>query len=253
MKDKILATLQNLERERDIKILFAGESGSRAWGFASPDSDYDIRLIYVHQLDWYLNIGTPKDTINWMDETRLIDVAGWELKKTLQLGAKSNVSPFEWIQSPIIYRANENFVSEFKAVLTPCFSPIKAMHHYLSMSRKIAALCASSEPQKLKKWFYGLRTALNCLWIAAYKSVPPIQFEDTFVLLENQPELKARIQDLMVIKMREDETYFFEGDTVLAEFMELSIKKCDAIFKTLPAGNGSLDEINTLLRKWVKH
>ena len=111
MKTKILEKLKAIEREKNIEILFAVESGSRAWGFASPDSDYDIRFVYKHKKDWYLNLWETKDTIEFMTEEDL-DGSGWDIRKALKLLAKSNASFTGWLFSPIVYRAESSFLEE---------------------------------------------------------------------------------------------------------------------------------------------
>ncbi|BAO75726.1 hypothetical protein WPG_1496 [Winogradskyella sp. PG-2] len=110
MKTKILNKLSEIERDKNIDILFAVESGSRAWGFASPDSDYDIRFVYKHKKDWYLNLWEKDDTIEFMTEDDL-DGSGWDIRKALRLLAKSNASFTGWLFSPIVYRANDDFLN----------------------------------------------------------------------------------------------------------------------------------------------
>src|SRR5690349_14763485 len=93
--------LNKIENEFRVRILYACESGSRAWGFPSPDSDFDVRFIYVHDRDWYLSLSEDRDTI----EKNLpgdLDIGGWDIRKTLRLISKSNVIPLEWLQSPIV-------------------------------------------------------------------------------------------------------------------------------------------------------
>ncbi|MRR55720.1 MAG: hypothetical protein EG822_14650 [Deltaproteobacteria bacterium] len=46
---KISKQLTNIKTERDVRILYAVESGSRAWGFASRNNDFDVRIIYIPQ------------------------------------------------------------------------------------------------------------------------------------------------------------------------------------------------------------
>ena len=95
--------LDEIEEMEGVKILHAVESGSRAWGFASPDSDYDVRFVYVRPEQYYLRLDEKKDFINWeLDET--LDINGWDLSKTLQHFHKSNASLYEWGNSPVVYR-----------------------------------------------------------------------------------------------------------------------------------------------------
>ena len=115
MKRKILNKLSEIEREKNIEILFAVESGSRAWGFASPDSDYDIRFVYKHNRDWYLNLWEQKDTIQFMTEDDL-DGSGWDVRKALKLLAKSNASLLGWLFSPIVYKSSGTLLTEMKMV-----------------------------------------------------------------------------------------------------------------------------------------
>ena len=100
MQHTIQETIAQLERDKGIRVLYACESGSRAWGIPSPDSDYDVRFIYVHQLDWYLSLSNRKDTITIQSEEADLDMTGWDFRKTLQLMKKSNAAPLEWMHSP---------------------------------------------------------------------------------------------------------------------------------------------------------
>ena len=108
VRSAVEAQLAALERDHDVTVLFACESGSRGWGFASPDSDYDVRFVYVHRLDWYLRVDTRRDVIE-VPVSDELDVSGWELRKALQLMRKSNPPLFEWLHSPLVYRAQAEF------------------------------------------------------------------------------------------------------------------------------------------------
>ncbi|MEL7119886.1 MAG: nucleotidyltransferase domain-containing protein, partial [Bacteroidota bacterium] len=159
MKDKINLYLNQLEDQKSIKILLACETGSRAWGFPSPDSDFDIRIIYVHKTDWYLSLNDQRDSIELMLENNDLDISGWELKKSLQLLMKSNPPLLERIQSPIIYQSDEVFITDFVNVAQQCYSRIASLHHYLSMAQKMFDLIKQEEYYSLKKFFYALRSA----------------------------------------------------------------------------------------------
>lgn len=103
MRERVLEELTRLEQEHDVTVLYACESGSRAWGFASPDSDYDVRFVYVQQPDWYLRVDEPRDVLE-RPLTDELDLSGWELRKTLRLLRKSNPTLLEWLDSPLVYR-----------------------------------------------------------------------------------------------------------------------------------------------------
>lgn len=252
MRTKILESLTQLEAERNIKILYAAESGNRAWGFPSPDSDYDVRIIYMHPMDWYLSLNTRKDSLDLGVDDDLLDITGWELKKVMNLAMKSNASPFEWIQSPIVYREEPGFREEFLKLIEPCFSPIASIHHYLSMAKNFHFKCAGEEPVKLKAWFYGLRTCMNSLWILERQTMPPIHFEDTFSLIENRPILVEKIQKLIGLKMASDETFLFEKEEELLSFMTEIIEKVKANANDLPSEKPDLDAMNNFFRQKVK-
>src|SRR5947209_3872560 len=113
MKDKIIAKLYEIEKEQSVKILYAVESGSRAWGFASKDSDYDIRFIYVHPIDWYISIEEKRDVIEYPVKD-LLDFSGWDIRKALQLYKKSNPPLYEWLVSPIVYLEHGNFAQQLR-------------------------------------------------------------------------------------------------------------------------------------------
>ena len=176
MKNKILHKLQQIEHEKDITLLYAVESGSRAWGFASPDSDYDIRFIYRHDLNYYLSLWEQPDVIEFMTKDDL-DGSGWDLRKTVQLLAKSNPSLLEWLYSPVVYYENEAFATQMRALAKDCFSPIACLHHYLGTTKKFMAVCEQDEV-KLKSYFYALRTALAGKWIIENNSFPPVAFTE---------------------------------------------------------------------------
>src|SRR5687768_11274605 len=136
MQQKIQTYLTQIEEEYKIKILLACETGSRAWGFPSPDSDYDVRIIYAHHKDWYLSLNEGKDTIEKMLENNDLDITGWDLRKVLRLLWKSNPPLLERIQSPIIYKVDPDFLKEINVLAKSCYSKIATMYHYLSMAKK---------------------------------------------------------------------------------------------------------------------
>ena len=123
MKEEIKIQLQKVERNNDIKILYADESGSRAWGFASTDSDWDVRYIYIHRPEWYLSIDDKKDSLEEM-LPHDIDLSGWEIRKALKLFRKSNPPLMEWLRSPLLYLENRNFAASLRNLSNEYFNPI---------------------------------------------------------------------------------------------------------------------------------
>ena len=110
----VLEALARIEEEHDVRIVFACESGSRGWGFSSPDSDYDVRFIYAHDLDWYLTVFPGRDVIE-LPIDDVYDVSGWDLRKALGLLRNGNATLVEWLSSPVVYRADPVFLAAVRA------------------------------------------------------------------------------------------------------------------------------------------
>lgn len=184
MKKKILDKLAQIERDRNIEILFAVESGSRAWGFASPDSDYDIRFVYKRKLDDYLSLWDSKDTIQFMTEDDL-DGSGWDLKKATLLLAKSNASFLGWLFSPIVYINKGDTLEKMKKLAVDNFNPVSGFYHYHSMNKGFyEQLVLGNGEMNLKAYFYAARTSFCANWILRFGSIPPVEFRELYGLFE---------------------------------------------------------------------
>lgn len=245
MTPKILEKLKEIEAKRNIEILLAAESGSRAWGFASPDSDYDIRFIYRHEKDWYLSPWDKDETIEFMTEDDL-DGSGWDLRKTFHLLLKSNAALLSWFYSPIVYVKNEKFYELFKPLADECFSPIAVSYHYLSMSKKYLEACRTDEV-KLKSYFYCLRTALTGKWIVEKGTVPPVLFSELLALVDDFT--RAKIENLIALKATKGEPYEHPNDWELFGFLEKMILDNEEKSKTLSSGNSDKNEMERVFRK----
>lgn len=249
MKNKIIKYIEKLEQEKGIKILLACETGSRAWGFPSPDSDYDIRIIYVHSKDWYLSLLEKKDSIDLMFEDNEIDISGWDLRKSLRLLQKSNPPLLERIQSPIIYKAEEGFINEIRELANSQYSRIATIHHYLSMAKKFMAELKTEENYKLKKFFYALRSTVACKWILEKENNPPIEFGKMLNDLDINKNLKNKIEELISLKATISESYLHKGEPELINFMDDIIKIADEKRKYLPSAKGSIKELDEYFLK----
>jgi len=199
---KILETAKQkfleIEKEHDVTVLYAVESGSRAWGFESLDSDYDVRFIYAHRKNWYLNILPKRDVIEYpiVDE---FDYSGWDLRKTLFLLNKSNPVLFEWLKSPIVYHKDDYFFGIIEQLSKEYFSPISSVYHYLHMASGNYRQFLQTDEVKIKKYFYVLRPILACMWIENYKEAPPMEFEKLLIQISDR-ELLEKINELLVKK-----------------------------------------------------
>ena len=247
MKEIILEKLKAIEHQFDVRMLYACESGSRAWGFASPDSDYDVRFIYVHKSDYYLSIDDLRDVIE-VPINYLLDINGWELRKALRLFRKSNAPLYEWLQSPIVYAADPTFISEMKALMPTYFSSRAGMHHYLSMAKGVFESELSGETVKLKRYFYALRPVLAAKWISDMKSVPPMEFKSLGVLMPDRVRLP--VNELLSIKVKVDESFMIARKPEINAFIEESIRYCEA--RVPVAKNSDNDvELNKLFKKSI--
>ena len=153
--DTIKEKLIEIEKRENIKILHCVESGSRAWGFPSPDSDYDVRFIYVRAKEYYLRLNKTRDVIEWqLDET--LDINGWDLQKMLRLLHGSNPTVFEWKNSPIVYKTSDEWKS-VSDVIDDYFNAKSGIYHYLSMAKTNYREYLKGDMVRLKKYFYVLR------------------------------------------------------------------------------------------------
>ena len=200
----IPAHLHEIEEQYQVRILLAVESGSRAWGFESKDSDWDLRFICVHPPKWYFHIEEQKDTIEHMfpDE---VDLAGWELGKALRLFKRSNPSFFEWTHSPIIYYADENFLSKIKALEGKYFHREKAMYHYNHIYKKHNDRYIEEFGLPLKRFLYYLRGILVCKWLTDYGTVPPVRFMELVDATVDDQSIKSKIAHLLELKRQSNE------------------------------------------------
>lgn len=249
MRDKINRYLTKIEEEKDMKILLACETGSRAWGFPSPDSDYDVRIIYKHKKEWYLSLSKNKDSINLMFENNQIDIAGWDLRKTLMLLHKSNPPLLERIQSPIIYKSDNEFLKEIKTIAKGEYSRIAAIHHYLSMAKKFLEEIKGKKEYRLKKFFYALRAATACKWILEKEQMPPIEFLKMVNNLNLSKSMINRINELISLKAKVSEKYYHKGEERLIDFMEDCINESDNKREELPAAKRDINKLNLFFLK----
>ena len=249
MKERIKDHLAQIEQEKNVKILLSCETGSRAWGFPSPNSDYDVRMIYVHPVDWYLSLTEKKDTIERMLENNELDITGWDLRKTLRLLWKSNPPLLERIQSPILYSYNDEFLAGIHELATTCYSRIAAVHHYLSMARKCYEELGNREKFKLKKFFYALRTATVCQWILEKEEIPPIEFTKLLNGLSIDSHLVNRIYELIDLKSTVGEAHYHEDEKELLSFIKHCIANAEKHGGDLPSARLDKEDLDLFFRK----
>lgn len=249
MENLIKEKLRELEKQANIQILLACETGSRAWGFPSPDSDYDVRFIYRHPLDWYLGIDDHKDTREYLAGD--LDLVGWDIRKSLRLLRKSNAAMFERMQSPMIYLQQPDFREKLLQLAPQYFSRRAGLHHYLSMARNYYEACAPAAEVKLKSYFYLLRTALASLWIVENKTIPPLRFHDLLPLVPDQAILQ-QIGTLLNRKAIQNETYMHPKEPELEAFVQNLLAYCQSQADAFARHQGGTAPLNTFFRSLIQ-
>ena len=215
--DEINEKLDEIERKEGVRILHAVESGSRAWGFASPDSDYDVRFVYVRPKEDYLRLDEPRDVIEWqLDE--VLDINGWDLKKALRQFAKGNATLFEWSGSTIVYRTTKEW-SRIKEVSKHFFSEKAAVYHYYGTANSTLQGYLLGDAVRYKKYFYALRPLLAARFIEEYHVAPPVLFDD-LLKMDLPEELRQAIDELLEAKKRTTEGEENPQMPVIIEFIE---------------------------------
>ena len=224
MIETIKKELSRLADENQIRILLAVESGSRAWGFASTDSDWDVRYVYVHPVDWYLRIDQYKDSQEEILPND-IDLAGWELRKALGLFRKSNPPMLEWLRSPIVYLEQFSTAERLRKLSEDYFNARSCMYHYLSMAKgNFNEFLKDRERVKIKKYFYVLRPVLACDWIRSENAFPPMEFEKLVDSQVSDPRVRDEIEKLLVRKMAGEELTEESRIDVLNEFLASKVE-----------------------------
>ncbi|MGO4107656.1 nucleotidyltransferase domain-containing protein [Paenibacillus sp. YAF4_2] len=255
---KIEAELARIEEEENVRILYACESGSRAWGFPSKDSDYDVRFLYVRPVEWYLSIRERRDVIE-RPISEMLDINGWDLRKALGLFSKSNPPLLEWLESPIRYREPYFTAERIRTFSKATFSPKSCMFHYLHMAKGNYREYLQGDTVRAKKYFYVLRPLLACGWIEKYNAMPPILFEQLVAeLVPAESELHSIIQSLLVRKRAGEELSMEPRIEQLNDYLEAQITYYEQAAKALHSAEGladeQLDELfrHALLEAWGK-
>lgn len=246
------------ETAHGVKILYACESGSRGWGFASDDSDFDVRFIYVHEPDWYLGAASEekRDVIELGIENTAVgelDINGWELRKALKLFRQSNPPLLEWLSSPLVYRECGMLALRLRAAAMTSASPIRTWHHYRSLMEKSRARYKTTRPT-LKTWFYVMRPLLAMRWIERGNGMPPMRFDQLMDKVIETPELRNALDLLVEKKKQGAETDDFSPPPMVERFVENELHRLSAAPPQLTPEHhkADLDAIfrETLVEAW---
>ena len=232
MRDLIIQKLKEIEQAENIRILHAVESGSRAWGFPSPDSDYDVRFIYVRNPEFYLKLEKTRDVIE-LPINDMLDINGWDLNKTLRLLHSTNPTLFEWMSSPVIYRQTE-FIDQLRPMMDTYFSCKSGLYHYLSMAERNYKEFLQGDSVKVKKYFYVLRPILACKWILRTHTKPPMLFSQ-LADAELEDSLKPVVDQLLDLKMNTPEIKQIPRVAEINDYLDRTIENLKAEIAVFPA------------------
>jgi predicted nucleotidyltransferase len=250
MRKAIIEKLKEVETVHGVEILYACESGSRAWGFASTDSDYDVRFIYKRRLEDYLSIRERREVIE-LPVNEVLDIGGWDIRKALQLFLKSNAPLYEWLQSPVIYEEKNGFAKELRQLMPSYFSFRAGCHHYLSMGRNTFENDLQGGQVRLKKYFYALRPLLAALWIIQKESVPPMQFGELRQLITNT-DWQDAVDRLLEQKKMLDEKATISPVAMLQQWIGDNLATCaDKANRFMPLSK-EVTELDSLFGKYIK-
>jgi hypothetical protein len=199
LRARIQAELDAIEREETVELLLAVESGSRAWGFPSRDSDYDVRFLYVRPIESYLVVTPPRDVIERPVDA-VLDVNGWDLRKALQLMLRSNAVLIEWLTSPVHYR-DWHQADDLLALARSAANLTTLTYHYQHQARRsFDAVGNGCETARVKSYCYALRSALAIAWIRQRKEPPPMDVGTLMACVSLPEELVEQFRDVIARK-----------------------------------------------------
>jgi len=250
MRDEIIQHINQLEKEKGIQILLAIESGSRAWGCPSPDSDFDVRIIFKRPKTQYLEIDDKPDTINYF-HGELLDINGWDIKKTFKLIRKSNATPLEWSQSPIKYKEVDNFSEKILSLCKHYFQARHTVNHYKGIAKNSYISNIINGEIKLKKLFYVLRPLMAARWIIQKNEVPPMDIPNLISIIEDN-QIVEHINELLKLKNTVNEDYIHKVDSIISEFITDEFNFLDSITLESAKDTISPDLLNQTFKEIIE-
>ena len=250
MEEIIKENLKAIENENQVTILYAAESGSRAWGVASPDSDYDVRFVYVRKVEEYLRLDSLRDVIEWcLDE--VLDINGWDLKKALLGIKKSNPNLLEWVNSPIVYKKHAAWPAVRDLVLAYASEKSLVCHYYgTAYSTYMEHL--RGDKVRYKKYIYALRPLLCCLYVEHFHQPPLVNFHELLTSLQEilPSDLTKAICSMLAIKVQHKEHDALPPIPILQNFIEQECQRQRNISEQLPDDHKKeYEPLNEVFRK----
>jgi len=251
IEQRIILRFVDLEKEEKVKIVYAVESGSRAWGFESADSDYDIRFIFCRPTNHYLEIDERRDVIE-LPITDDLDFSGWDIKKALKLFRKSNPPLLEWLDSPHVYVDKYDFSRALRDALPHRFSPTASFYHYLHMAQNNFKKYLIHERVQHKKYFYVLRPVLAGKWLEAGYGSVPTKFETLLRRTIPDGELLTLVTDLLHRKRQGMEKTLEPNIPVLHDFLATELQRLSKMHLEKDTRKQSNDDLNRLFQSTLE-
>jgi len=250
MTSRIVESLTALAKEEGVRIVYACESGSRAWGFPSADSDFDVRFLYLHPPDWYLavDLEQKRDVIDRPINDQL-DLSGWDLRKALRLFRKSNPPLLEWLGSPLVYWEQYSVAARMRQLAETYYSPRACMYHYLHMARGNYREFLKGERVWVKKYFYVLRPLLAINWLEQGLGMAPTAFETLVAGTVTDITLKQEIEALVVAKEAGQELDYGPRRPVLNDFIEAEMSRLETADFNRSSPHFPVEPLNRLFRE----
>lgn len=235
-------------------MLYAAEAGSRAWGFASPDSDYDVRFIYCHSIDWYLTIQRKRDVLEFPLDSAMLDVSGWELRKGLQLFLDSNPALYEWLASPTVYKEYGDLAPILKSLIQHHYSHKKLAWHYLRMAEKNYRKYIDNQDQiRLKKYLYVVRPLLALQWMKTQQNLPPISIHNLLAGLVLPNAIRAAIDTLLSMKSHTPELGISPTFPALNPWIQVSIIHGRNYCIKAPSSFMAVEDLDCIFKRYVRN
>lgn len=243
-KKSILLTLYDIQEKYDVTILFAVESGSRAWGWSNEDSDFDVRFVFrYNNLEDYLRLDKSVEVISFNDG--LYDFVGWDIGKALKLHSKSNPSLREWLLSDTVY------VMDYDGVFDdlPVFEKNVLLHHYFSMGvRHWERYCegvsdwlgGNDEFLLIKKYLYVLRCILTWQLLKENRLEPKINIFELlyqYQSIDNDSVLREDILLLLEKSIKINNNLDIETVDRLNDFIVSNLEMMDFEMKKIQTVN----------------
>ena len=245
--EAITREIKRIEGEHGVSVLFAAESGSRAWGFESPDSDWDVRFIYVRPVEQYLRCSEPRDTIERSIEADNLDLSGWDLLKACRLLRKSNPQLIEWLDSSIIYRDTCGVRLTFSSLALQHASLLAAGHHYLSMAKtNYKAYIEGADQVRLKKYLYAVRPIMCAQWALEHGTFPPTRFDRVFEGVTLDSKTRSLVNELLDMKRAAGEATVGGRIRDLDQYVSTALEEWHGRVHQLPSPKfpaGPLDDL----------